>query len=268
MRNRLVAVLRSSLPSVLGLAIAVGAMGCSEASSSEDSTGGAQAQTDAREGTPISAVSTLSVDASGKLGFSYTVGGGCAEHTPTAKVTVATGESSGTIKISDVTSAPDFCEALLHPKGTADLGALVSEARSDLAGRRITLSLPQVALEASGSPSTTPVVPGAVRHEVSDLGTVSVDQDGKLTFGYTTGGGCSQHTGVASVELTETPEGRVAKVKIFDESPAEDFCEALVPVEGTADLQTLIADAAKAAGTNVSGRRLTVELPNISFTAQ
>ncbi len=261
--------LRLSLITALALA-AIGATGCS-AEATDDTAGGGQAQT-GENVTPIDAVSTLSIDGEGKLAFGYSMGGGCAEHTPTAKIQLATGKLEGAIEITDVASGPDLCEALLYPQGEASIGALLSEAGKDkdISGRRVTLSLPHVAIQAGAGSNMPAPTPAAVRHEVRDISNLSIDRDGQLELSYRTGGGCAEHTAAISVELEEAPNGggTIAKVKVFDETPTEDFCEAYIGVDGTADLPTLIGDAAKAAGKDLSNRRVVVELPSLAFTAE
>lgn len=218
------------------------------------------------------ALRDLALDpATGTLAFHYTVGGGCAEHTP--KTTVALTEANGgllaTVTVSDVSSAPDGCEALLTLGGEADLKALVATeaARQGfaVANRRVVLDLPSARTTVEPREDRLVPIAGAVRAEVEHLSRVALDANGQLSFAYTTGGGCAEHKGAARVELASTAAGIVAKVVVEDVSPAPDFCEAIVGVESTADLSALISEAGRASNLAVDFRAVTIELPNAAL---
>jgi len=106
----------------------------------------------------------------------------------------------------------------------------------------------------------------AVRQEIQSVDHLALDRaSGKLTYSYVIGGGCAEHKSTAEVELSESASGLVAKVKVFDVASGEDFCEALLSLDGTADLQALIADAASKKKLDIRGKRVTVDLPDSSL---
>ena len=218
------------------------------------------------------ALNDLALDpATGTLSFHYTVGGGCAEHTP--KTTVALTEANAgllaTVTVTDESPAPDGCEALLTLGGEADLKALVSAEAArqglDVASRRVVLDLPSARTTVEPREDRLVPVAGAVRADVEHLSQVALDASGQLSFAYTTGGGCAEHKGAARVDLASTAAGIVAKVIVEDVSPAPDLCEAIVGVQGTADLSALIGEAGRAANIAVDYRSVTIELPNAAL---
>ena len=214
----------------------------------------------------------LALDAAtGTLSFHYGIGGGCASHT--AKTSVELVEASeglvAKVNVVDVASAPDFCEAFLHIAGTANLRALISTEATrrglDVANRSVAIDLPFARTSVEAREGRAAEASG-VRRETSGLTHLALDAAGQLSFAYTTGGGCADHRGEATVELASGTSGVVAKVRVHDVSSAPDMCEALLFIEGKADLHALIVEAAKASGAQVEGRSLTIELPRASLS--
>jgi len=254
-------------------ALLAAASGCSAAERTSASEADVTGDVTGERGVVVP-LSSLSVDGtSGQLAFSYSTGGGCAEHKPEAALTLAEGEFSwaATVTVSDVASAPDYCEALLHLDGTADLHRLITSAAeregTDLTGQAVSVRLPALSLvvgTSAGAPAAAPR--GA---PLEDMSSMSFDPGtGRLSFGYRIGGGCATHTPATSVELEKRDEYTyVAKLRVFDVPAAEDSCEALLSINGSADLPTLVADAAKAANVDLQGRTVTLELPAVSVLA-
>jgi hypothetical protein len=220
-------------------------------------------------------LSSLSVDGNaGKLAFGYSIGGGCAEHVPEAAVTLT--ESSehvytANVTVSDVSSGPDHCEAMLYREGTADLSSLIASAaertKADVSGRTMSVHVPALLLVVGSSAGAAAATP---RGAPLDMSTMSFDRgSGRLDFEYRVSGGCAEHHPVTTIELSKHDEYMfVAKVAIFDVPSQDDFCEALLQIKGSAVLPTLVADAAKAAGEDLEGRSIAVELPAVSTVAR
>jgi hypothetical protein len=216
---------------------------------------------------PINALRDVALDPrSGELSFSYGTSGGCASHT--ARTSVALTRTPGgvvaKVSVHDVSPRPDFCEAFLTIEGRADLKNLISaEARRagiPVAGKQVAIDLPRALVSVRSAEEVKPAA-GSFRSAVSELSTMALDADGTFSFSYRMGGGCAEHTGVASVDLVRSSEGLRAKLKVEDVADGEDFCEAIIGVEGSADVHALIATAAKKSGEEVEGRLVTVELP-------
>jgi len=218
---------------------------------------------------PIEALADLALDPeSGELSFSYGTGGGCEPHAAKTSVALAR-EPSGLVArvtIVDTSPRPDFCEAFLTVSGKADLKQLIAaEAQrcaTPVAGQRVALALPGASVSLRADAAETKPSAGAVKTRVRELRTMALDRAGTFDFAYVTGGGCATHVGVASVDLVRAPDGGItAKLQVEDVASAFDPCEALVGVEGKADVHALIATAARAAGTSLDGQRIRVELP-------
>jgi hypothetical protein len=231
----------------------------------------------ASHATPIDGLSRVAFDRqTGRIDFAYAIGGGCADHHGVASVELVPRDGGlvAKVNVSDVSSAEDFCEALLSIEGSADLGTLIAEASAKsgekLSGQTIRVELPAAQLQArsGGAAATQPSAPASkeVVTPIESLTSLSLDPaSGALAFAYVIGGGCAEHRGAPRVELSKTASGPVARVRMFDVSSAEDPCEALVGVSGSADLQALVAEAAAASGQAVAGQRLVVELPSTTF---
>lgn len=243
--------------------------GCAASASGTGAPSSSESEANASEGVELR---DLALDSrTGTLSFHYGIGGGCASHTAKTSVQLTQANEGlvAKVKVVDVSSEPDFCEAFLTIAGTADLKELIAaEAKVqgiDVTNQRVALDLPFA--RTSVQPREVPAKESApVKTPVSDVTHVSLDGAGQLAFSYVTGGGCAEHQGVASVELAPDASGSVTvKVSVVDESSAPDFCEALIGVEGQADLHALITEAAKASGLAVEGRSLMIELPRASL---
>jgi hypothetical protein len=245
---------------LLGLASVVALAGCS-AESAETATENVEVAH------PIDSFQNVALDPrTGQLSFSYGTGGGCASHTARTSVALTRTASGIVAKVSvhDVSPRPDFCEAFLTIEGTANLKTLISAeaARAEIpvAGRQVVIELPRASLSVREAAEVKPAA-GKFRSAVSDLSSMSLDGEGTFSFSYRTSGGCAEHEGVASVDLVRSAEGLRAKLKVEDVANAEDFCEALIGVEGSADVHSLIAAAARVSGEEVDGHLVAIELP-------
>jgi hypothetical protein len=216
---------------------------------------------------PIDGLRDVALDPrTGQLTFSYGTGGGCASHTARTSVALTRTPDGVTAKVSvhDVSPRPDFCEAFLTVEGRADLKTLISaEARRagiPVAGQRVAIDLPHASVSVRSAEEVKPAA-GSFRSAVSELSTMALDGEGTFSFSYRTGGGCAEHEGVASVDLVRAEGAFRAKLKVEDVANAEDFCEAIIGVQGSANVHALIAAAARKTGQEVDGRQVTVELP-------
>lgn len=199
----------------------------------------------------------------GTLRFGYSVGGGCATHTAETKLVDILGEGyrrRARLEVLDRASAPDPCEAMIPVNGSADLRAMVGALPNVNAA---TVSLPGVRLgdvRFSGDVEN----PAPADNEMWSLSSASLSPGGQFDFSYRTGGGCQEHTGQVSVELTPDDFGTRAKVTVLDVTPAPDFCEAFIGVIGSVNLAELIAAEAKRKG--IEGNSFVVELPALEVT--
>jgi hypothetical protein len=79
-----------------------------------------------------------------------------------------------------------------------------------------------------------------VKYEVKEVNELSVAQ-GKLKVSYVVGGGCQKHTPVVEVNLGTAVDEVI--VSVYDTSPAEDMCEALISQHAEIDLKSAVTDA-------------------------
>ena len=106
----------------------------------------------------------------------------------------------------------------------------------------------------------------SVAHAEVAVNSISVE-NGIAKFVYQTGGGCGEHHAISKVVVTKSADGsRITSAQlVIDDSNPNDFCEALLYIEGTADLNALLKQAA--GNLDIGGRTVIVKLPSVAVVA-
>lgn len=114
---------------------------------------------------------------------------------------------------------------------------------------------------------STAVYAQETEFQVKSVNTLSYDGR-DLTINYSVGGGCQDHQTRVSVELvkkadpTDYKSRNVLEVKVFDVTPAPDYCEAMLTVNHSVNLKDLILAQVKRYG--LKSYNVEVTLPPLS----
>lgn len=107
-----------------------------------------------------------------------------------------------------------------------------------------------------------------VKNEVSNLSEISFNGK-ELQVGYQMGGGCATHETRFELELVKLYDpasdyygNSVFKLKVFDVTPNGDMCEAIMYIEKTIDLKSMIQAEAKKL--KIDNYEVDVEFPKAS----
>ncbi len=107
-----------------------------------------------------------------------------------------------------------------------------------------------------------------VRNQIFRVNSLKAE-NGILEVSYRTGGGCAKHEVKFEAEVIVTQSGTFnsadIQINVFDTSPTEDMCEAIISVSGSVDIKKLVNEALEAKGLLGKANPYEVILPRLSI---